>query len=152
MNQNVLENIGSYERGSDEGVGDGEPKHENTAPTSYDNRLQEALLRSKSENHMTPSASQTDEVLDDLCPVRHRQGIVALLQMIEGHEPRLDSAPKVYTLAVLAKYFDCTNKAVSFSSFHSACLRTNIIRLMPSRCGFPARRTANSSRYFQRRR
>jgi hypothetical protein len=53
-----------------------------------------------------------EEILD-YCPIRHRAGIERLLQVIEGKEPRLDSAPKVWTLAVLAKYFDCAPVAVS---------------------------------------
>ena len=48
----------------------------------------------------------------EYCPIRHRAGIERLLQVIEGREPRLDSATKVWTLAVLGRYFDCTEKAV----------------------------------------
>ena len=47
------------------------------------------------------------------CPIRHRVGIEKLLQLIQGKEPRFDSAPKIWTLFVLAKYFDCTNVVVS---------------------------------------
>jgi hypothetical protein len=53
-----------------------------------------------------------EEVLD-YCPVRHRAGIERVLQVIEGKDPRLDSAPKVWTLAVLGKYFDCASSVVS---------------------------------------
>jgi len=53
-----------------------------------------------------------EEVLD-YCPIRHRACIERLLQVIEGKEPRLDSAPKVWTLAVLSKYFDCESTVVS---------------------------------------
>lgn len=49
----------------------------------------------------------------DYCPIRHRTGIERLLQVIEGKDPRLDSAPKVWTLAVLAKHFDCADAVVS---------------------------------------
>lgn len=62
-----------------------------------------------------------DEVLD-YCPIRHRAGIERLLQVIEGKNPRLDSAPKMWTLAVLAKYFDCACVAVS-SCYHFRLLR-----------------------------
>jgi hypothetical protein len=48
----------------------------------------------------------------EYCPVRHRAGIARLLKAIEGRDPRLDSAPKVWTLFVLAKYFDCTSVVV----------------------------------------
>jgi hypothetical protein len=53
-----------------------------------------------------------EEVLD-YCPIRHRACIERLLQVIEGKDPRLDSAPKVWTLAVLSKYFDCESTVVS---------------------------------------
>ncbi|KAI6708786.1 hypothetical protein B2J93_4849 [Marssonina coronariae] len=53
------------------------------------------------------------EVLD-YCPIRHRTGIERLLQVIEGKDPRLDSAPKVWTLAVLANYFKCPRVVVDY--------------------------------------
>ncbi|KAK2627645.1 hypothetical protein QTJ16_002291 [Diplocarpon rosae] len=53
------------------------------------------------------------EVLD-YCPIRHRTGIERLLQVIEGKDPRLDSAPKVWTLAVLANYFKCPHVVVDY--------------------------------------
>ncbi len=49
----------------------------------------------------------------DYCPIRHRAGIGRLLRVLEGKDPGLDSAPKVWTLFVLAKYFDCTAAVVS---------------------------------------
>jgi hypothetical protein len=73
-------------------------------------------------NQFDPTAKQRylkeKEVLE-YCPIRHRAGIVRLLQVIEGKDPRLDSAPKVWTLFVLAKHFNCTNVVVSciFSFF-----------------------------------
>lgn len=48
----------------------------------------------------------------EYCPVRHRAGIERVLRIIEGRDPKLDSAPKVLTLAFLGKYFDCTNVVV----------------------------------------
>ncbi|KAF4634862.1 hypothetical protein G7Y89_g3241 [Cudoniella acicularis] len=60
--------------------------------------------------HNQPIKS-VDEV-PDYCPWRHRNSIEALLQIIEGKEPKLDSAPQVWTLAVLAKYFDCPHIVV----------------------------------------
>jgi hypothetical protein len=53
----------------------------------------------------------------EYCPIRHRAGIGRLLRVLEGKDPRLDSAPKVWTLFVLAKYFDCTTAVVSVKSF-----------------------------------
>jgi hypothetical protein len=52
----------------------------------------------------------------EYCPIRHRAGIGRLLRVLEGKDPRLDSAPKVWTLFVLAKYFDCTAAVVSVES------------------------------------
>lgn len=52
----------------------------------------------------------------DYDPIRHRTGIERLLQIIEGKEPRLDSAPKIWTLTVLAEYFDCRSTVVSLLS------------------------------------
>ncbi|KUJ06396.1 uncharacterized protein LY89DRAFT_726581 [Mollisia scopiformis] len=56
------------------------------------------------------SAAEPDEApILDYDPIRHRTGIERLLQVIEGKDPRIDSAPKVWTLAVLAKHFECTS-------------------------------------------
>jgi hypothetical protein len=60
---------------------------------------------------------QLGEEILDYCPIRHRAGIERLLQVIEGKDPRLDSAPKVWTLAVLGKYFDCASTVVSTCAF-----------------------------------
>ncbi|KAE8447202.1 hypothetical protein EG329_011033 [Mollisiaceae sp. DMI_Dod_QoI] len=50
----------------------------------------------------------------DYDPIRHRTGIERLLQVIEGKDPRLDSAPKVWTLAVLAKHFECRSAVMDW--------------------------------------
>jgi hypothetical protein len=56
---------------------------------------------------------ELEDVLE-FCPVRYRTAIEHLLQIIEGMEPTwLDSAPKVWTLYVVAKYFECTHYVVS---------------------------------------
>jgi hypothetical protein len=57
-------------------------------------------------------SEERDEEVLDYCPIRHRAGIERLLQIIEGKDPRLDSAPKVWTLAFLGKYFDCAHTVV----------------------------------------
>lgn len=56
-------------------------------------------------------------IVPEYCPVRHRAGIARLLKALEGRDPRLDSAPKVWTLFALAKYFDCTTAVVSALTF-----------------------------------
>lgn len=62
----------------------------------------------------TPSETREKKVLD-YCPIRHRFGIENLLTVIQGKLPRLDSAPKVWTLFVLAKYYECTDVVVRVS-------------------------------------
>jgi len=62
---------------------------------------------------------QNVEDVLEYCPVRYRIGIEHLLQIIEGREPTwLDSAQKVWTLYVVAKYFECTPYVVSSSNFN----------------------------------
>lgn len=69
------------------------------------------------EDEITDKSSQEGggakiEDIPEYCPVRHRAGIERLLRIIEGRDPRLDSAPKVLTLAVLGKFFDCRKVVV----------------------------------------
>lgn len=45
--------------------------------------------------------------LPDYCPVRHRNGIIRLLMIIEGKHVVMDSASRVWTLVKLSKMFDC---------------------------------------------
>lgn len=58
------------------------------------------------------SAQLYSDEIPEYCGIRHRVGIERLLEVIEGKEPRLDSALKVWTLSVLAKHFDCTKVVV----------------------------------------
>lgn len=80
---------------------------------------EEAVALVRSHLQFDPEAKarflKVEEVLE-YCPIRHRAGVERLLQVIEGKDPRLDSAPKVWTLFVLSKYFDCTEVVVSFLS------------------------------------
>jgi hypothetical protein len=59
---------------------------------------------------------KAEDEIPEYCPIRHRAGIERLLRIIEGRDPRLDSAPKILTLAVLGKYFDCTHVVVSHTT------------------------------------
>lgn len=72
----------------------------------------EELYKAKAKN------AETNDPLNvpEYCPIRHRAGIARLLRVLEGKDPRLDSAPKVWTLFVLAKYFECTAAVVSVES------------------------------------
>ena len=72
----------------------------------------------QASSHSDRGSFRVEEILE-YCPIRHRAGIERILQAIEGKDPRLDSAPKVWTFFVLSKYFDCTKVSVSCSSLHS---------------------------------
>jgi hypothetical protein len=72
---------------------------------------------SKSSQSADPKAKGSHQKAGDVldyCPIRHRAGIERLLQVIEGKDPRLDSAPKVWTLFALAKFFECTSVVVDY--------------------------------------
>jgi hypothetical protein len=87
----------------------------------------------------------------EYCPVRHRAGIARLLQVLEGKDPRLDSAPKVWTLFVLAKFFDCTSAVVSLNQDGDIyiCI-ANIIRLIGLSLGCWEEPTLALSRFYQK--
>jgi hypothetical protein len=80
-------------------------------PENPEKDLQYAIELSKAL--MPPPKVPVLREVPDYCQVRHRDGIVRLLQVIEGKYPTLDSAPKVWTLYALAKFFDCTSTVVS---------------------------------------
>lgn len=46
-------------------------------------------------------------VVPEYCAVRHRSGLERLLNALAGNDPKLDSAPKVWTYFALADYFGC---------------------------------------------
>jgi len=60
----------------------------------------------------------------DYSPIRHRSAIERLLQAIQGNDPRLDSAPKVWNYFAIAKYFDCA-KHETVSSWITRWLYTD---------------------------
>lgn len=91
------------------------------APRTYaeaEADLKEAVLLSKTsqEGGVLLGRSPKYEV-PEYSHIRHRLGIQRLLQVIEGRDPVLDSAAKVWTLSILAKHFDCTISVVSYSIF-----------------------------------
>ncbi|KAJ4164639.1 hypothetical protein LMH87_006302 [Akanthomyces muscarius] len=47
--------------------------------------------------------------IQDYCPIRHRNGIIRLLMLIEGKTVFMDSAPRLWTLVGLAKIWDCVS-------------------------------------------
>jgi hypothetical protein len=46
-------------------------------------------------------------------PVRHRLAIERVLSALQGRDPKLDSAPKVWTTFAVAKYFGITNSPLT---------------------------------------
>ncbi|RFU24500.1 hypothetical protein B7463_g11839, partial [Scytalidium lignicola] len=76
-----------------------------------------------------------DKEVPEYCPIRHRVGIETLLQCIEGNDPGLDSAPKVWTLFVLAKYFDCArvvlDHIITWMIVEPNC---QILEILPESC------------------
>jgi hypothetical protein len=49
------------------------------------------------------------QILPEYTPLRHRSAIERLIQVLENGDPKLDSAPKVWTFFAIAKYFDCAS-------------------------------------------
>ncbi|KAM0524490.1 hypothetical protein ACHAPE_000584 [Trichoderma viride] len=70
-------------------------------PTSHD------LISKKMHGINRPYETPKYRDIPDYCPTRHRNNIIRLLMMIEGHDVMLDSANRVWTLVGLAKIFDC---------------------------------------------
>ena len=99
------------------------PQVEEPTPKEREDReLEEVLQRSKIEFFQLQTGASPQggyrgiEEIPAYCPIRHRVGIEKLLQLIEGKEPCFDSAPKIWTLFVLAKYFECTKVVVRSSA------------------------------------
>ncbi|KAF7903184.1 uncharacterized protein EAF01_006233 [Botrytis porri] len=95
-----------------------------------DSNMQRAIKNSLEDSHLfigpsgnapvgtahddsTEVAGSKKKVLD-YCPIRHRFGVENLLRIIQGKAPKLDSAPKVWTLFVLAKYYECTSVVIDY--------------------------------------
>jgi hypothetical protein len=65
------------------------------------------LLKPKAATAQEPN--QPVQILPEYTPLRHRSAIERLIQVIENSDPKLDSAPKVWTFFAIAKYFDCAS-------------------------------------------
>ncbi|KAL2070170.1 hypothetical protein VTL71DRAFT_13196 [Oculimacula yallundae] len=93
--------------------------------------------KTSQESDYTRSHIGKDKEIEtlDYCPIRHRTGIARLLQIIEGKEPRLDSAPKVWTVAVLAKHFECPNSVIDYIvTWMIAEPNCKIFEILPEDC------------------
>ncbi|KAF7558510.1 hypothetical protein G7046_g5645 [Stylonectria norvegica] len=69
----------------------------------------DTILRMKANGENDNIETPPFRRLPDYCPVRHRNGIVRLLMLIEGRQVMLDSANRVWTLVKLCSIFDCTS-------------------------------------------
>ncbi|KAF9767541.1 hypothetical protein IL306_015292 [Fusarium sp. DS 682] len=84
---------------------------ENAPPVPRWNQLNldpDRVLRMKLTNekiHDTPPYRH----IPDYCPIRHRNGIVRLLMLIEGKGCILDSAPRLFTILKLSCLFECSS-------------------------------------------
>ncbi|KAF7947959.1 hypothetical protein EAE96_009029 [Botrytis aclada] len=65
-------------------------------------------------DHDSTEVAESKKKVLDYCPIRHRFGVENLLRIIQGKAPNLDSAPKVWTLFVLAKYYECTSVVIDY--------------------------------------
>ncbi|ESZ93839.1 hypothetical protein SBOR_5780 [Sclerotinia borealis F-4128] len=74
--------------------------------------MQKAMKTGSTSQDRTQAASKKDVL--DYCPIRHRFGVENLLRIIQGKVPKLDSAPKVWTLFVLAKYYECPSVVIDY--------------------------------------
>lgn len=59
--------------------------------------------------HLIPA----EELPVEYCPLRHRAAIERVLLGINGQDPRLDSAVKVWTTCAVAKYFEVTHSPLT---------------------------------------
>ncbi|KAG9504404.1 hypothetical protein J7337_004377 [Fusarium musae] len=97
---------------------DANSEHDSTTPTEANAntgyRLKslkldpERALQLKATNknaYETPLYRQ----IPDYCPIRHRNGIVRLLMLIEGKGCILDSAPRLFTILKLSCLFECSS-------------------------------------------
>ena len=58
------------------------------------------------ESSQTPSSPENTLITLEYTPVRHRSAIERVLSALQGLDPKLDSAPKVWTTFAVAKYFN----------------------------------------------
>ncbi|KAK5042895.1 hypothetical protein LTR84_012397 [Exophiala bonariae] len=56
-----------------------------------------------------PKPAKNSPIGAEYSPLRHRSAIERVLQAIQGNDPKLDSAPKVWTYFAVARYFGCAH-------------------------------------------
>ncbi|KAJ9604460.1 hypothetical protein H2200_011296 [Cladophialophora chaetospira] len=63
--------------------------------------------RSSAKDPLSPQPSPEPKLAAEYTPLRHHGALERLLQAIKGNDPKLDSAPKVWTFFAIARYFGC---------------------------------------------
>lgn len=72
---------------------------------------------------------------DDYSQLRHYTAIARLLHAIAGNDPKLNSAPKLWTFCMLAKFFDCAkNNLINrwVTDWLIQCNNLNFVQVNPS--------------------
>lgn len=92
----------------------------------------EAPNATTSEASTQRQAAEVITILPEYSPLRHRSAIERLVQAIEHGDPKLDSAPKVWTFFALAQYFGCVS-----CSLHESCLLRNLLCMSWCAANFP---------------
>ncbi|EXJ76793.1 uncharacterized protein A1O5_01301 [Cladophialophora psammophila CBS 110553] len=86
---------------SSENTGDADPSPSNTA-------------KPKSSQSSDNKAAPPGTTAPDYSPLRHWSALERMLQAIQGNDPKLDSAPKLWTFFAIARYFGCaTHERIS---------------------------------------
>ena len=60
-----------------------------------------------------PANNQEQSMPLEYTPLRHRAAIERVLIAVQGQEPRIDSAPKLWTTYAIAKYFEITHSPLT---------------------------------------
>ena len=76
-----------------------------TGEADYEGNAAEADSTSP-ESSQTPLSPKATRITLEYTPVRHRSAIERVLSALSGLDPKLDSAPKVWTTFAVAKYFN----------------------------------------------
>lgn len=90
-----------------------------------------------SDTAIGPRPREKPEVQPEYSQLRHWSAIERLLHAIEGNDPILDSAPKVWTFFAIANYFGCaTNERISgwIATWLFTSPNNNFIQCNPEVC------------------
>lgn len=87
----------------------------NTASSNVGARVEGGApgsARSQHQRTSDPTSTSTadpDRIASEYTPLRHWSAIERVLHAIQGNDPKLDSAPKVWTFFAVARYLGCTH-------------------------------------------